>query len=194
MQTVYLDPRLVPPSLRGGYTGNKFKAVIAESVTIPADAGLWYNGSREHYGVVRISDGVVVAMPGQGSSPWNPDRKEQQITIKSGFAVVRHSYFSGKDMGLTFYLSPQDAAPMLPAPVELSPDAALVLEYTATRKSSYMGKDRYQMALDDIRAGYCKREPLSREQWNDAKNSLINLGFLNKAGAITPAGRNARAA
>jgi hypothetical protein len=133
-------------------------------------------------------------MPGQGSSPWNPDRKEQQITIKSGFAVVRHSYFSGKDMGLTFYLSPQDAAPMLPAPVELSPDAALVLEYTATRKSSYMGKDRYQMALDDIRAGYCKREPLSREQWNDAKNSLINLGFLNKAGAITPAGRNARAA
>jgi hypothetical protein len=32
----------------------------------------------------------------------------------------------------------------------------------------------------------------TREQWQAAKDSLISKGLLNKAGAVTPKGRNAR--
>ncbi len=32
----------------------------------------------------------------------------------------------------------------------------------------------------------------TRDEWNAAKTTLISKGLLNKAGAVTPAGRNAR--
>jgi len=189
---IHLEPSLVPATLKGGYTGKRFRAVITEAVTVPADAGLWSGGSRDSYGLLRIADGVVLAMPGQGSAPWNPDRKAHEIALKPGFCVVKHSHFCGKDMGLTFYLSPQDAAPMLPAPVELSEHEALVLEYTISRKSSYMGQNRFQMACQDIQRGYRAGTVPTAAQWDEAKASLIAKGFLTRAGAVTPAGRNAR--
>jgi hypothetical protein len=53
-----------------------------------------------------------------------------------------------------------------------------------------MGKDRYDMAMDDARYAGEKTFP-SREQWNAAKQALIEAGYLNKAGAITVKGKNA---
>lgn len=74
------------------------------------------------------------------------------------------------------------------------------LEYTCARKSSYNGRNRCQMLQDDmqhkIRSGWGGLAYLSAvpttEQWEAAKASLIAKGLLNKAGAVTVAGRNAR--
>lgn len=194
-QTIYLEPEKVPAQLRAGYTGKKFAVRVTETAFIPADAGLWDHGSRDLYRVVRLADGATVTMPGQTSAPWDATRRDQTVTLTPGLCVVRHSDFQGKDMGLTFYLHPLDAAPMLPAPIELSPLEKTILEYTAGRKASYNGKDRYQMAADDHGPyGYAKPKltPFpSRGEWDAAKVALASRGFLTKAGAITPAGRNA---
>lgn len=195
MQTIYLDEKMVPAALRQGYGGKKFEAQVCTSVTIPIDAGLWDGGSRDQYSVINLADGRTALSPGQNSAPWSGERREYVVELKPGMAVVRHSYFCGKDMGLRFYVHPDNAAALLPPPAaELSPLELLVLRYTAGRKSSYMGRDRYDMAIHDANGGYdMNRDSLTptRAEWDAAKASLVGRGYLNKAGAITVAGRNA---
>jgi hypothetical protein len=191
LNEIHLDPRLVPASLRGSYSGNKFKAIVCETVTIPADAGLWDGGSREHYSAIHFESGRLADLPGQTNAPW-AYRADQGFILNPGIAIIKHSMFCGKDMGLTFYIHPHNAATLLPAPsAELNNHERIVLEATCSLKSSYGGRDRYQMACIDHLA-YGALPKMTREQWNSAKASLQAKGLLNKAGAVTPAGRNAR--
>jgi len=192
MNTIYLEPSKVPSHLRQGYNGNKFKAVVCTDVTIPADAGLWGGGSRETYHVIDLNTGRTINAPGQYAAPWDSSRREQKVELVPSIAIVEHSIFCGKDMGLTFYIHPDNAAKLLPAPqAELSAHEKIVLNATCSFKSSYGGRDRYQMAQDNYRYRPCEGGYPSREQWETAKASLIAQGLLNKAGAVTPAGRNA---
>jgi hypothetical protein len=194
MNYIHLEANMVPPALRGGYAGKKFKAVVTEQVTVPADAGIWSGGSRDYWKGVNLATGEVAGLPNQESSPWNANRYERVIALRPGFAVVRSTMFQGRDLGLTFYIHPDNAAAMFPAPaVELTCDERLVLLATRMFKSSYGGQDRYQMAERD----YACKALLdgaaypTRAAWDAAKASLIERKLLNKAGAITPAGRNA---
>jgi hypothetical protein len=192
MNVIHLDPKLVPSSLRGSYSGNKFKAIVTETVTIPADAGLWDGGSREHYSIIHFESGQVRSPYGQDAAPWDRARGEFNLEVKPGFTVVLHSHFCGTDMGLTFYVHPQNAAALLPAPsAELNEHEKIVLEATCSLKSSYGGRNRYQMACCDY--PHSDQKPLMTcDQWNAAKTSLQAKGLLNKAGAVTVTGRNAR--
>jgi hypothetical protein len=191
MQTIHLEPSQVPTALRGAYDGRKFSAEVCESVVIPSTAGLWDGGSREFYKLVQLSDGQIIEFPGQDAAPWDP-RNERRIQIKPGYAVVCHSIFCGKDMGLHFYVHPQNATALLPVKAELTHYEKLVLTATRSFKSSYMGRDRYQMALEDY--PYSNAHTITfptRAQWEQAKADLYGKGYLNKAGAITVKGRNA---
>ena len=193
MNTIYLDEKMVPAHLRRGYAGKKFKAEVCLSVTIPSSAGLWDGGSRDVYTVIRLDDGVEYRPAFQGTAPWNK-RRDLEVKLEPGIAVVEHSIFCGKDMGLRFYVHPDNAAALLPPPAaELTSYEELVLVATSVLKSSYQGRDRYQMALGDY---HCRKvlgnhSYPTREQWSDAKASLVGKGLLNKAGAITTAGRTA---
>ena len=190
MNTVHLDPAMVPAHLRGGYTGKRYQAIIASEATIPSHAGLWDGGSRESYSLVEIATGRAVPFPNQASAPWDANRQEIRFAIPAGFAVVRHSVFCGQDMGLRFTLRPEDAAPLLPAPIDLSHAEKVVLMATAAFKASYGGRDRYQMAADAMRYRTGAIMP-SREVWEATKVRLAARGMLDKRGAITVAGRNA---
>jgi hypothetical protein len=197
MQTIYLEANQVPPALRGGYDGKKFAARVAESVSVPSDVGLWSGGSRDVYSLVELETGAALPLPGQDASPFNGARQEREIPLKPGYAMVRHTTFQGRDLGLTFYIHPANAATLLPAPQEaLAPVQKLILKYTKERKASYNGRDRYDMAADDMRYGGSAIRALgvetmpTRDEWNAAKESLISGGYLNKAGAITVKGKN----
>jgi hypothetical protein len=190
MNAIYLEPAMVPAALRGTYSGKKFKAVVVTSVTIPADAGLWSDGSRDRYHGVAIETGAAMAFPGQAASPWD-HRQDCTVTLEPGFAIVRHSVMCGADYGLTFYVHPDNAAKLLPAPApELTDFERIVLEATRSLKSSYNGRDRYQMACVDC-LPYGAVPKMTRTEYSAAKETLRQKGLLNKAGAITPAGRNA---
>lgn len=196
MNTIHLDPAMVPTSMRGDYRGKQFKAVVCTETTIPADAGLWSGGSRDHYSAIDFANGTTRAIPGQQSSPWNEARRDVSVKIEPGFVLVCHSMFCGKDMGLTFYVHPDNATKLLPAPVaELTAHEKLVLQATCSFKASYGGMDRYEMMAGEVRyAGTKHVQPPfpTRPEWDAAKQSLIGKGLLNKAGAVTVAGRNAR--
>jgi hypothetical protein len=190
---MYLEANQVPPHLRGSYSGQKFQAEIAASIIIPVDSGLWSGGSRDMYYAIRLADGRQISISGENRAPWDKSRQDWQLTIEPGIAVVRHSMVCGKDMGLTFFVNAADAAALLPAPsAELSPHEKIVLNATCSYKSSYGGRDRYQMARADVEYNAEKRAAFpSREQWETAKLALIDKGMLNKAGAVTVKGRNA---
>jgi hypothetical protein len=193
--TIYLEPSQVPPLLRGGYNGQKYRVQVCERVHIPCDAGLSSGGSRDTFYALRTVDGSRVALSDSVHAPWDSARQDQDVALQPGIVVVKHTMFCGKDLGLTFYVRPEDAAPMLPAPAaDLSRVQQMVLDYTSGRKSSYNGQNRYEMARADWSHGYMKDKPESFPSvadWDAAKSDLIARGMLNKAGAITPAGRNA---
>jgi hypothetical protein len=196
MQTIYLEPAQVPTQWRGSYSGKSFKAVVTESMTIPSDAGLWAGGSRDVYRAMSLETGEQVRAADHDAAPWDHSRRDQPVALRPGFAVVRHSIFCGKDMGLTFYIHPDNAAKLLSAPdAELTELQQTVLDYTRSRKSSYNGQDRYDMAKHDAtfssyyRTGE-KKEFATRAQWDEAKAALFTMGLLDKRGAITVKGRN----
>src|SRR5271166_5855043 len=146
MNTIYLDSKDVPAYLRGEYTGKQFKAVVTDSISVPMDAGLWEGGSRETYRFVELATGRSVASPAQQTAPWSKERQEFNSPLPAGIAMVEHTIFCGKDMGLTFHVHPDSAAKLLPAAgqPELTETQKLVLNATYSLKSSYNGKDRYE--------------------------------------------------
>lgn len=189
----WLEKNQVPQHLRGDYSGNKFRAESCTEVTIPMDAGLWSGGSRETYRHVRLSDGAMVDAVNHNEAPWG-NRKERTIKLEPGFCVVKHIIFCGKDLGLAFYVHPDDVAKILPAPsVDLTENEKTVLWATCSFKSSYGGRDRYEMARENKSPYWQKDAPkfMSRDEWNAAKASLVASGHLSANGAITPKGRNA---
>lgn len=181
MSTIYLEPSQVPVHLRGAYTGQKFKAEVTTKVSIPPTAGLWSGGSRDEYALIRLADGRSLDAAPHDAAPWSEMRKRREYELQPGFAVKRHTIFEGRDLGLTFYVHPSDAAAMLPAPVDLTDIEWNVLDIIGSFKSAYREEER-------------GRRGLRVADYDAAKNRLILRGFLTKIGAITPAGRNARSA
>ena len=204
MSTIHLTPNLVPPVIRAQYSGQKIQAEICESVHIPCNAGLWDGGSRDTYRALRLSDGAEIPLS-DGDAAFHGKQQDQTYTLAAGIVVINHCIFRGKDMGIRIYMHPDNAAPLLPAPSDLPPYGRLVLTLTRDKKSSYQGRDRYAMGAEEME--YCRgiddtysRKHIglgpslpypTRAQWDEAKAELIARGLLNKAGAITPAGRNA---
>lgn len=177
---LYLEKNQVPASLRGSYSGSKFRAEPCETVVIPSDAGLWDGGSRTVFTAIELNSGRVVALPGQQSAPWDANRIERKVELKPGFAIVAHRMFRGNDLGLTFYVHPLDVAALLPTDTsaDLTETEKTVLAIIRSRKSAYRD-DEY------------RRKGISVAEAEAIKARLIKDGYLNKAGAITVKGRNA---
>ena len=99
-----------------GYRGRKFKLRID-----PGGMSLvscWSGGSRDSFVVVRLEDMQAVPIPENGSGFSAVDRQygAKGLPVKlpaPGFAVIEHSIFCGKDVGLTVHLHPDNAARMV---------------------------------------------------------------------------------
>lgn len=176
---IHLDPNAVPEVLRGNYTGRKYQVQVTERVHIPTTAGLWDGGSRDTYRAIRIADGREIGLSDQMNAPWSAARQGREVILEPGVAVIRHSIIRGKDAGLLFYLHRSDAAPLLPAKVELTDLERKVLNIIGAIKSTY-------------RRDAARRDSISDRDYDTAVESLRAQGLVNKAGAITVAGKNAR--
>jgi len=148
----------------------------------------WSGGSKEYHKIVRLSDMAVFDVPENGSGFTQVDRTFGPAGLPvempaPGFAVVTHS--TGCYKALSIHLHAENAAKMLPAPVEMTWAEKVVLTATRSLKSSYAGikEYRYHEAHSDT--------GITRPDWDTAKAALIGRGLLNAAGAITIEGRNA---
>jgi hypothetical protein len=176
---MYLERNQVPEHLRRSYTGAKFQAEARDFVTVPFEAGLWSGGSRDSYTAIELSTGKALPMPGQDLAPWDKERQSYKVELKPGFSIVRHSMFQGTDLGLTFYVHSSDIAALIPqdSGAELSDLELYFLAVVRGIKSSY-------------RVDYYRRKGMTEAQIDAFKAKLCELGYLNKAGAITVKGKN----
>ncbi len=82
------------------YTGRKIKVVTRKSYTM---ANYWDGGSRVYVKAVNLNTARVSDPDAVTESPFNPEANAT-FEIPAGVALVEHSYFCGKDMGITIVI------------------------------------------------------------------------------------------
>jgi hypothetical protein len=97
------------------YAGRKFYFEVQKS---GLDCrSFWQDGSREYFRFVRLADSAVsVEVPAQSGFD-RPINGLESVIIPEGFVCVRHSFFCGRDCGLTVVVNPANVAALLPAEV-----------------------------------------------------------------------------
>ena len=175
MNTLHLNPSQVPVAMRVGYGGRTFKATITESVTLTNIT--WSGGTRSVYTLYNmITNGASSILNKDGAT----------IAVQSGYAVIEHSIFCGKDMGLTFYIHPDNATTFLPVQDgTLGDSRARQLIATAHLKNSYGGQTNIRFTAANRVWG------IDTDRWRSDRDYLIGNGYLRKNGSITTKGRNA---
>ena len=166
-----------------GYTGQKFKMEFREQIRF-ADTQ-WSGGSRSEYIIIKL-DGMQRAAIPEAPFMERSQVHEMVYPIPPGYVVVKHSWFCGQDMGLTFYVHPSTVEmTALAAGGDATRNERIVLAATG-RKSSYGGIKDYRYYEAHHSTG------ITRAEYDAAKESCIQKGWLNRAGAITVEGRNVR--
>lgn len=149
----------------------------------------WSGGSRDYHAVVDLANMHAHYVPENGSGFSAADKAfgpaGMPLNLPApGFAVVTRTKGHRESMRIAIHES--DATKLLPKPgPELSWAERVVLVATSSLKSSYGG-------ISDYRRHAAMRETdITDAEYTTAKAMLIANGLLNKAGAITNAGRNA---
>ena len=189
---IYVDAKEKPEIARvfsaafPSYSGRKHKVSIEETVYVPSS--YWDEGSKTSAVFIRLDSLETGALP--DNHPFfdrarvpNQLQAGESLPLVPGIAMVTHSLFCGKDMGLTLHVHPQDVNPLAlvdATPVELSVNERKCLEATRGFKASYGGISNYRQHMSGM----------SSASWNEAKQSLIGKGLLDKRGAITNKGKN----
>ena len=184
MKTIYLNKKDIPAHLIRGETGQKFNAQVTESITLHNT--YWSGGTKSNYYYINMLTGQKSPVTGTPSPHhFGGDMEGRKVIIEPNRAIVEYSTFCGKDMGLTFYIHPDNAQQLIPAPCDITDNQKIVLEYTARYKNSYGGKSniRFCEARQD--------RGITESDWDSAKQACIDAGYLRKNGSITPDGRNA---
>lgn len=163
------------------YKGRKFKL----STDIPTDlSSYWDGGSKDSYAFYCLDTGKTFNI--HTNHPiFEAGHPRDLEKLPGRIIIVEHSYFCGRDMGITIYANQADLAPLLPEKTELTEDERIVLKYTRSLKPSYNGISNYRFHEASRSTG------ITAERWEAAKANLIVTKCLNKAGAITVRGRNA---
>jgi hypothetical protein len=143
----------------------------------------WDGGTKYSYTLIDLATGDVRSIP-HVNPPQFGGPSRQTVVMQDGIALVEE-YYTGHRYLTTIFIHPNNAAKLLPAPVELTDDEKTVLLFTARLKPSYAGIADYRFHNARQKTG------ITRERWDLAKQSCINRKLLNKAGAITTEGRNA---
>lgn len=165
-----------------GYTGRKFE-VLPFAGPMRLDSN-WSGGSREFWVLLNLGTNKGAAVPENGT-PFTPQLGELK-ELPFNCVLARHNISCGHDLGITLYVHPDNLNQYsLPAPDVLTRDEKIVLVATRTRKSSYAGIPNFRFHSAHEETG------ITEPAWNAAKASCQARGLLNKAGAITDAGRNA---
>lgn len=163
------------------YRGKIFKI----SVDIPTELrSYWSGGSKDDFVFYELTTGKTSEV--NSNHPLfersNPSKLDK---LPIGIVIVKHTIFQGKDLGITIYGNTENIAPLLPTVEELSVDEDAVLFFTRHLKPSYNGIRNFRLHEAHHEMG------ITEERWEKAKTNLIQRKLLNKAGAITPSGRNA---
>jgi hypothetical protein len=87
------------------YTGRTYR-VFVQSTPLEVSS-TWDGGSRNYWAFVNVSTMKVLSVGDTGYS------SSDKVTLLPGIVAVKHIIFCGKDLGLEFYIHPDNAPAML---------------------------------------------------------------------------------
>lgn len=180
---MYIKTRDLGPTFANAGIQTKEAQLVTKDGELSLGHTYWDGGTRYTYRLIRLDNGDPAEIP-HVNPPQFGGPNRQVVTMQEGIAVIEE-YYSGHRYLTKIYIHPNNAAKLLPAPVELTDDERTVLLYTAGYKPSYAGIADYR--FHNAR----QKTAITRDRWDAAKASCIGKRLLNRAGAITVDGRNA---
>lgn len=72
----------------------------------------WDGGSRDYYAFVHLGTGRKADIPQNGTG-YDRVRYPQLDALPEQIVLVQHTYFCGKDLGLTLYVQPEHSLTLL---------------------------------------------------------------------------------
>ena len=165
-----------------GYSGKTFKL----STNIPKRLdSYWDGGSKDYYYFYSPKNQTMLEV--HSNHPmFEPGQPAILKTLPNDLILIEHSIFCGKDMGLTFYVNPENLGNYLPqSNTDLTEIEIAVLCATRSLKNTYAGQT--EIRYKTVKGKF----PMTFAEYRDIQNKLVSKGLLNKAYAITPDGRNA---
>lgn len=160
-----------------GYSGNKINIEISDHIMNLHS--YWNEGSRHVFNCFGMN-GNRIDIPVQDSPlPFYRGLRTDYMPSPGQF-LIDHYCMRGKDMGLTVYLHPLSVmVKALPEPSKPNiPQNDLYVLTTIKSYKPFARPNEYRQA------GFTNAEV------DKIKECLFQQGFINKAGAITPSGRN----
>ncbi len=94
------------------YTGRKITVEPKERITF-YDCN-WSGGTKNEYKAIR-NDGETSTLP--TPAPWVNPFEGKTVDMRPDIIIVEHSYFCGKDIGITIHIHPDLLPKMLNEPV-----------------------------------------------------------------------------
>ena len=180
-ETVYVNRTDVEPIINAtfpGYRGTKIRVKAAESVTL-TDLN-WSGGGRSQYAGCDLAQGKGTgdASAGNAAHPWHNPYEGAVVPLQPGLALVQHTVFAGKDLGLTIHVHPS----MLPKFLttggeELTPEQTVVLRCIRCLISSFRREEAARLGID-------------ARAYERIVDDLKAKGLLSKQGGLTVEGKN----
>lgn len=81
-----------------GYTGRKFIVEFTESITFYNTN--WSGGSRNEYAAINANGHMATL---NVPAPWVNPVEGKTIDLPPDVLIVRHTFFCGRDLGITIY-------------------------------------------------------------------------------------------
>ena len=88
------------------YNGKKFYVEYCNNVTF-YDLN-WSGGTKNDYVAIDINS--LESKRYYEHAPWIEIAEGKNVPVKDGIVIAKHTYFCGHDMGVTFYVNPNDAS------------------------------------------------------------------------------------
>ncbi len=93
------------------YKGRKISLVSATSYHM---SDYWDGGSRDYVRAYHIESGAIKDPAQHAHNPYGRSA-HSTVEIPEGIAMVEHTIFQGKDMGIRIHVHPNNFAKLLPA-------------------------------------------------------------------------------
>jgi hypothetical protein len=115
---MYTKVSLSDPGIRkivsACYPAYKGRKVKIRAATTYSMSNYWDGGTRDYVMAYHLESGLVKSPSQTTTSPFR-DQAHATIEIPEGIAMVEHTIFQGKDVGITIHLNPANMAKLLPA-------------------------------------------------------------------------------
>ncbi len=181
--TVYIDKpddliKKIINATFPGYSGRKIQVVVGK---LPTQLNsYWSGGSKDEYCFYNLAnDKAKPVMSNHPQFERSQPRDLDPEALPDSVVLVKHTIFSGKDLGITIYAKTGAVAPLLTPP-----------EDTTLSK-----EELFTMILIRSLKSFARREEASKygvtpQRYEGAIKSLVSKGYVGKNGALSTTGKN----